>query len=180
MIEPEDDTRPIDEISLRRAITHLTRWHAAGSVMSLIIAFIPAYLIATILPGIGFVRECVLNLIEVLPFVTEANTRRREVILFVLGVLLLLVLTNIGTGIASDIVRTQIIKRVNNQPEPIELAEAMKARLRARSGRLEQQYRFFPKHAEDNLLQPNGLFVGIGSLAPFFLLLVFFFVYFRW
>ncbi|MEO0465915.1 MAG: hypothetical protein AAF216_05195 [Pseudomonadota bacterium] len=180
MIEPEDPQRSVDEKSLRRAITHLSRWHAVGSVMALAMTFIPAILIATILPNIGFVRESVLNVIEVLPFVTEATTRRREVILFVLGAGLLLVLTNIGTGIASDIVRAQIINRVNSQTQPIELAEAMKARLRARSGRLEQQYRFFPKHAEDNRLQPNGLFVGIGTLAPFWLLMVFFFIYFRW
>lgn len=180
MIEPDNETRPVDEKSLRRAITHLSRWHAAGSLMALVITFIPAFLIASILPGIGFVRESVLNLIEVLPFVTEATTRRREVILFILGALLLLVLTNIGTGIASDIVRDRIIRRVNAQDHPVELAEAMKTRLRARSGRLEQQYRFFPKHAEDGLLQPNGLFVGIGTMAPFWLLMVFFFIYFRW
>ncbi|MEM1106511.1 MAG: hypothetical protein AAGH87_08980 [Pseudomonadota bacterium] len=170
----------IDEKSLRRAIGHLARWHAAGSILSIVITFIPAFLIASLLPQIELLRAAVLNLIEVLPFVTEANTRRREVILFVLGAVLLLVLTNAGTGIASDLVRRRIINRVNTQPHPIDLAEAMKNRLRARSGRLEQQYRFFPKHAGDGKLQPNGLFVGIGTMAPFWLLMVFFFVYFRW
>ena len=89
-------------------------------------------------------------------------------------------LTSIGTGIASDIVRARIIGRVNRQPQPVALAEAMKNRLRARSGRLEQQYRFFPKFSEGNRLQPNGLFVGIGTMAPYWLLMVFFFIYFRW
>lgn len=170
----------IDEKSLRQAIGHLARWHAAGSVMSLIFAFIPAYLIASLLPRVGFIRDAALDLIEVLPFVTDVTTRRREVILFIIGGLILLALTNIATGIASDIVRFQIIKRVNAQPHPIDLAEAMKNRLRARSGRLEQQYRFFPKHSGDGKLQPNGLFVGIGPMAPFLLLTAFFVVYFRW
>lgn len=170
----------IDEKSLRQAISHLARWHAAGSVMSLVLAFIPAYLIASILPQVGFIRGAVLALIEFLPFVTEVNTRRRDVILFIMGGLILLALTNIATGIASDIVRSRIIRRVNAQPHPVDLAEAMKNRLRARSGRLEQQYRFFPKHSGDGKLQPNGLFVGIGSMAPFVLLAAFFFIYFRW
>ena len=180
MSETDPSRSVIDEKSLRQAITHLARWHAAGSVLSISITFIPAFLIASILPNIGIVRDATLNLIELLPFVTEANTRRREVILFILGALLLLVLTNIGTGIASDIVRTQIINRINEQDAPIDLAEAMKNRLRARSGRLEQQYRFFPKHSGDGKLQPNGLYVGIGTMAPFWLLMVFFFIYFRW
>ncbi|MEL6568546.1 MAG: hypothetical protein AAFQ22_09020 [Pseudomonadota bacterium] len=180
MTQTEDSRSVIDEKSLRQAISHLARWHAAGSVLSLVITFIPAFLIAFFLPQIDFVRNAGLNLIEFLPFVTEVNTRRREVIIFILGAILLLVLTNIGTGIASDIVRSRIIKRVNEQPHPVDLAEAMKARLRARSGRLEQQYRFFPKHSGDGLLQPNGLFVGIGTMAPFWLLMVFFFIYFRW
>lgn len=180
MTQTGDQRSAIDEKSLRQAISHLARWHAAGSVMSLVIAFIPAFLIATILPQVGFIRSAALNLIEVLPFVTDVNTRRREVILFIVGGLLLLALTNIATGIASDIVRSRIIRRVNAQAEPIELAEAMKTRLRARSGRLEQQYRFFPKHSDDGKLQPNGLFVGIGSMAPFVLLTAFFFVFFRW
>ncbi|MEM9739097.1 MAG: hypothetical protein AAF829_04450 [Pseudomonadota bacterium] len=175
-----DQKSTIDEKSLRQAISHLSRWHAAGSVLSLIIAFVPAFLIVSILPEIDFVRIATLNVVEVLPFVTEVNTRRREVIVFVLGALLLLVLTNIGTGIASDMVRSRIIQRINAQPNPVDLAEAMKARLRARSGRLEQQYRFFPKHSGDGMLQSNGLFVGIGTMAPFWLLMVFFIIYLRW
>jgi len=180
MTETPAPKQPIDEKCLRQAIGHLARWHAAGSLMSVVITFIPAFLIASILPQIGFVRTATLDLIELLPFVTETNTRRREVILFILGALLLLVLANIGTGIASDIVRDRIIRRINRQPHPVELAEAMKNRLRARSGRLEQQYRFFPKHAGDGKLQPHGLFVGIRTMAPFWLLMVFFFIYFRW
>ncbi|MCI4643902.1 MAG: hypothetical protein MRY64_03880 [Hyphomonadaceae bacterium] len=170
----------IDEKSLRGAIAHLSRWHAVGSLLSLAITFLPAYLIATILPRVEFVRSAVLNLIEVLPFVTEETARRRETILFVLGGMLLLILTNIGTGIASDIVRERIIDRVNRHPQPLALAEAMKNRLRARSGRLEQQYRFFPKFSNGEKLAPNGLFVGIGTMTPFWLLMVFFFIYFRW
>lgn len=176
----DTDTPAIDEKALRDAIGHLARWHAIGSVLSLAITFIPAYMIASILPRIGWVRSAVINLIEVLPFVTEETARRRETILFVIGALGLLVLTSIGTGIASDIVRARIIGRVNRQPQPVALAEAMKNRLRARSGRLEQQYRFFPKFSEGNRLQPNGLFVGIGTMAPYWLLMVFFFIYFRW
>ena len=170
----------IDEKSLRAAISHLSRWHAIGSVLSLVITFLPAYMIASILPRIGWVRSAVIELIELLPFITDETARRRETVLFVLGAFGLLGLTNIGTGIASDIVRSRIIGRTNRQPHPVALAEAMKNRLRARSGRLEQQYRFFPKFAEDDRLQPNGLFVGIGTMAPYILLMVFFFVYFRW
>lgn len=174
------DPSPIDEKTLRAAISHLSRWHAIGSLLSLVISFIPAFLVVSLVQKVTPIRNAVLSIIEVLPFVTEETARRGETILFVLGALLLLILTNIGTGIASDIVRGRIIERINHQPQPVPLAEAMKNRLRARSGRLEQQYRFFPKFAEGNKLQPNGLYVGIGTMAPFWLLMVFFFVYFRW
>ena len=172
-----DDTQ-IEEKALRRAISHLVRWHFIGAALSLVIAFVPAYLIASIMPRVGLVRNAVLGFFELLPFMTTSG--RIEVALFVAGTILLLIFTSIGTGIASDIVRWRIIDRVNAQPAPIALAEAMKNRLRARSGRLEQQYRFFPKHAEAGRLLPHGLYVGIGTMAPFWLLIVFFFFYFRW
>lgn len=172
------DETQIDEKALRRAIGHLVRWHVIGAVLSLVIAFIPAFLVASILPRIGPVRNTVLGFFDLLPFMTSAG--RIEVALFVTGTILLLIFTNIGTGIASDIVRWRIIDRTNSQSAPIALAEAMKNRLRARSGRLEQQYRFFPKHSDNGQLLPHGLYVGIGTMAPFWLLIVFFFFYFRW
>lgn len=178
MNEPAADTGQIDEPALRRAIAHLTRWHFAGALIALVISFLPAFFIVHYLGRIDPLRGGVESMVDILPWVTTPG--RVEVVLFVLGAILLLILTNIGTGIASDIVRWRIIERTNAQPEPIALAEAMKNRLRARSGRLEQQYRFFPKHEEDGKLAPNGLYVGIGTMAPFWLLLVFFFFYFRW
>lgn len=179
MIEPlPPETGDIDEKSLRTAIGHLVRWHWIGSALSLLITAVPAFIIVHFIAQIGWIQRPVLSFIDAMPFVTTPG--RLEVVLFVIGALVLLFLTNIGTAIASDIVRTQIIGRINNQSQPVVLAEAMKTRLSARSGRLEQQYRFFPKHAENGLLASNGLYVGIGSMAPFWLLMVGFFFYFRW
>lgn len=174
----QQDEAQIDERSLRKALSHLVRWHFIGAALSLVLAFIPAYLVASILPEVGPVRRAVLGFFDLLPFMTTPG--RIEVALFVTGTILLLIFTNIGTGIASDIVRWRIINRINDQANPVALAEAMKNRLRARSGRLEQQYRFFPKHSENGKLLPHGLYVGIGTMAPFWLLIVFFFFYFRW
>ena len=172
------DPSGIDEKSLRRALGHLLFWHRAGSLIGFAISFAVAFVLVHYVARIDPLRDLVLGLIDALPFVTTA--RRVEVVLFVIGALMLLGLTSTGMAIASDLVRGRVIARTNAQPEPVALAEAMKLRLRARSGRLEQQYRFFPKFAEGGKLQPNGLFVGIGTLTPFLALMVFFFFYFRW
>ncbi len=172
------DTAGIDEKSLRRALGHLLFWHRIGALIGFAISFAIAFVLVHYLARIDPLQDVVLGTIDAMPFVTTA--RRVEVILFVVGALMLLALTSTGMAIASDIVRHRVIARTNAQADPIALAEAMKLRLRARSGRLEQQYRFFPKFAEGGQLQPNGLFVGIGTVTPFLLLMVFFFFYFRW
>lgn len=178
MTAPERDSADIDEKALRMAISHLRRWHWIATSAGFLMTWLTAFILVHFIGRIGWVQDTVLSAVDALPFVTTAN--RIEVVLFVLGALALLFLTGVGMGIASDISRTQIIGRINQQPRPVALAEAMKTRLRARSGRLEQQYRFFPKHASDGRLQPNGLYVGIGTIAPFWVLMVFFLIYFRW
>lgn len=178
MTQNTADQTGIDEKSLRRALGHLMFWHRLGSMIGFAITFAVAFILVHFIGRIGAVERFVLGLIDALPFVT--TPRRVEVVLFVIGALFLMALTGIGMAIASDIARNRVIARTNAQADPVALAEAMKLRLRARSGRLEQQYRFFPKFSEDGQLQPNALFVGIGTLTPFLALMVFFFFYFRW
>ena len=153
-------------------------WHRLGSLIGFAITLGVSFVLVHYVARIGQVSDVVLGLIDSLPFVT--TVRRVEVVLFVIGALLLMALTGIGMAIGSDIARQRVIARTNGQHDPVALAEAMKLRLRARSGRLEQQYRFFPKFSEDGKLQPNGLFVGIGTMTPFLILMVVFFFYFRW
>lgn len=178
MTTAERENNDIDEKALRAAISHLRRWHWTATIIGFALTWLFAFMLVHFVGQIGWVQRVVLGAVDTLPFVTTAN--RVEVVLFVLGAVALLFLTGIGMGIASDISRSQIIAHINQQSNPVALAEAMKNRLRARSGRLEQQYRFFPKHADAGKLQPNGLYVGIGTLAPFWVLMVFFLIYFRW
>ncbi len=178
MTQISQDSTSIDEKSLRRALSHLMFWHRAGAALGFLLAGVVAFLIVHVLGRIDVVQEFVFGLIDRLPFVT--TERRIEVVIFVLGAILLLILTSTAMAIASDIVRWRVLARTNGDDQPVALAEAMKNRLRARSGRLEQQYRFFPKFSENDQLQPNALYVGIGAMAPFWVLMVAFFFYFRW
>jgi len=175
------EDRAHDHVSaaeLKHAMRHLRLWHGAGRLSALLATFLPAWLIVEILPRIGWLQAAVLESIDALPFVTTPG--RLEVVLFAIGALILYVLAGIGSGIASDLVRTRIISRINRQEYPVMLADAMKTWLREKDGRLESQYRFFPKHAEDGRLAYNGLYVGLSTTAPFLILIVFFFFYFRW
>ncbi|MEO0872532.1 MAG: hypothetical protein AAFY19_11355 [Pseudomonadota bacterium] len=59
MSETDPSRSVIDEKSLRQAITHLARWHAAGSVLSISITFIPAFLIASMTLRDGSVSDII-------------------------------------------------------------------------------------------------------------------------
>jgi hypothetical protein len=168
----------VSAVDLKHAIRHLRAWHGVGRIVALLATFLPAWLIVEILPRIGWLQKAVMGSIDALPFVTTQG--RLEVVLFTIGALILYILAGIGSGIGSDLARTRIISRINRQESPVALAEEMKGWLREKEGRLESQYRFFPKHAEDGRLAHNGLYVGLSTTAPFLILIVFFFFYFRW
>ncbi|MEM7767299.1 MAG: hypothetical protein AAF253_07400 [Pseudomonadota bacterium] len=171
----------IAERDVRRAIGHMRRWHRIGLMLAAIISFIPALLAVRYGGRSDTLTSITQGLADFVPFVNTPG--EVQATLFVFGAVLLLLLTGVGAGIASDIVRSRLLARLNAHDEPVALAEAMKAHMKAqmkgRATRMAKQYRFFPKFAEAGKIQPHGVYVGIGTLVPYLILIIAFSLYFK-
>lgn len=167
----------VPERDVLRAIGHLKRWHRIGLVIAALISFVPALLAVRYGGRVDTLKSISEGFADLMPFVNTPT--EVQVTMFVFGSIVLLVLTGIGAGIASDIVRIRILARLNAQDSPVALAEAMKNHLKARTRRMAKQYRFFPKFEEAGKLQPHGVYVGIGTLVPYLALLLAFAFYFK-
>lgn len=167
----------IAERDVRQALGYLRRWHRIGLLLAAIISFVPALLAVRYGGRSDTLKSITQGLADFVPFVNTPG--EVQATLFVFGAVILLLLTGVGAGIASDIVRSRLLARVNAHDEPIALAEAMRTSLKRRTGRMSKQYRFFPAFAEAGKLQPHAVYVGIGTLVPYLTLIIVFALYFK-
>jgi len=175
-----DSRHPMDieERDLRQTLRFLRRWHRIGLGLAAVFSFIPALLAVRYGGRSDTLKWATEGLADFVPFVNTPG--EVQVTLFVFGAVVLLLLTGVGAGIASDIVRARLLARFNAHEEPVALAAAMKDHLKRRTKRMSKQYRFFPNFAEAGKLQPHGIYVGIGTLVPYLTLIIVFALYFRW
>ncbi|MEM0986689.1 MAG: hypothetical protein AAGJ32_10610 [Pseudomonadota bacterium] len=167
----------VAERDVRKALGYLRRWHWIGLLLAAVISFVPALLAVRYGGRSDTLKSATQGLADFMPFVNTPG--EVQATMFFFGALVLLFLTGVGSGIASDIVRGRLLARLNAHDAPVALAEAMKDHLRDRRTRMAKQYRFFPKFAEAGKIQPHGVYVGIGTLVPYLMLIIAFALYFR-
>ncbi len=168
----------IADRDVRQALGFLKRWHRIGLILAALFAFIPALLAVRYGGRSDTLKSMTEGLADFVPFVNTPG--EVQATLFVFGAVVLLLITGVGAGMASDIVRARLLARLNRHEEPAALAAAIKDHLKQRTRRMAKQYRFFPNFAEAGKLQPHGVYVGIGTVVPYLTLLIVFALYFRW